>query len=168
MKSVCAWCGKEMEAPKGEGNSITHGICEECGKHMLFQMGVPVQEYIDDIKAPVCIVGDDATLLTLNNEAKDILGKDISQVLKKRMGDVFECENALKPGGCGRSVCCSGCAIRNSVEDTYKTGKKHSRVPAVLEQHKEEGGISPIDLCISTEKVGDVVYLRIDSVENQE
>lgn len=160
---ICAWCKKELKYDRGK-DVITHGICEECSKHIFFQMGVSVQEYIDDIKAPVCIVGGDVDFITANKAAQTLLDKDVTAMHGEKGGDVFECENARLPGGCGHTVCCSGCVIRNTVMDTFKTGKKHEREPAALHASKN-GETVQISMHISTEKVGDVVYLRIDKID---
>ena len=80
-----------------------------------------------------------------------------------RAGAVFECANARLPGGCGRTVHCSGCALRRTVTDTFTTGRSHLRVPAYLRRRRNEGAVT-VSLLITTEKVGGVVLLRIDHV----
>ena len=78
-------------------------------------------------------------------------------------GEVFECAYAGLPGGCGRTVHCDGCTIRINVMDTHRTGQSRLRVPAYLFRGKPDDS-EKTDYFISTEKVGKVVLLRIDTV----
>ena len=80
-----------------------------------------------------------------------------------RAGDVFECANARLPGGCGRTIHCSGCTLRRTVTDTFTTGRSHVRVPAYLRRRRDEDA-GAVSLLITTEKVGGVVLLRVDHV----
>jgi hypothetical protein len=77
-------------------------------------------------------------------------------------GDVFECEYARHPDGCGRTIHCSGCAIRRSVTTTFQTGQALHHVPAQLKQYPQEN--RQVEMLISTEKVGDTVWLRIEAL----
>jgi hypothetical protein len=67
------------------------------------------------------------------------------------------------PEGCGKTVHCSGCAIRNTVMDTFQSGKSHLAVEAPLVYGTPDNR-HEISFLISTEKVKDVVLLRIDTV----
>jgi hypothetical protein len=80
-----------------------------------------------------------------------------------RGGDVFECAYASLPGGCGETIHCEACTIRNTVMDTFKTGKSHLKTPAYLLQGIPDN-YHEIQFEISTEKVKDVVLLRIDKI----
>lgn len=165
MKIECAWCKKTIgfkEVPgeeRGEG-PITHGLCKDCESHFVFQCGVSEQEYIDDIRFPVCIVDGDGVVLSANRELQTFLGKDVEQIRQFKGGDVFECEFARLPEGCGKTVHCSGCTIRKTVTNTFQTGQAAVRVPATVSRTS-----SKLDMTISTEKVGNVVYLRIDKLK---
>jgi hypothetical protein len=96
-----------------------------------------------------------------NEEALRFTGADPDEIGGKLLGDVFECANATLPGGCGRTVHCSGCAIRKAVEQTWETGTPQVRVPATL-QARDATALPVVALEISTEKVGEQVLLRID------
>lgn len=102
------------------------------------------------------------TLGAANRKACEVLGKTLPQIEGLKSGDVFECENARQPEGCGHTVHCSGCAIRQTVLDTMQTENPHTRVPATL---NHLAGSTRIDLLISTETHGNVVFLRIDELK---
>lgn len=166
MRKVCAWCGKEMgaEGPKDDDTKvITHSICEKCVYRQLAQMGMNVPEFLKGLDAPVLAVDSDGNIRTANAKALELVRKDLSQVAGYPGGEVFECKYARLPEGCGNTMHCSGCTIRIAVMETYTTGKSLLRVPASLLQHTLE---HPQEICllISTEKVADVVLLRIDEV----
>lgn len=87
------------------------------------------------------------------------VGKDLTDIEGRLIGEILSCRNAALPGGCGKTSVCRGCSIRSTVEDTFKTGTPHVKVPAVY--RKETG--KPIALTISTRRFKEGVLLRIDS-----
>ena len=78
---------------------------------------------------------------------------------------MFECAYATLPGGCGNTIHCDGCTIRNTVMDTFQTGKSHLKKPA-YRIHGIPDKNQEIHYLISTVKVKDVVLLRIDKIES--
>ena len=163
MKSICAWCKKDLDnhqPPSGDETPISHGLCPECAFHIRASGGMLLQSFLDGLKAPIVLVDGDGVVVTANGEARAMLGKTSIQINGFRGGEVFECEYAYLPEGCGSTVHCSGCTIRNTVMDTLQSGKSHEKTPAYLNQ-REAGRIA---FLISTEKVGDYVLLRVDDV----
>jgi hypothetical protein len=169
MKRVCAWCTTEL------GNSgvcsdvdcpITHGICRSCAQNLLFQMGVELRKYLDSLPVPIVVVDPEGTIKTANDKTQKMLGKDLLAIEGYKGGVVFECCFARLPEGCGNTMHCSACTIRRAVMGTFATGKSNARIPAYLNQENSEG-VREIRLLISTEKVGDVVLLRIDEVKGR-
>ena len=166
MKRVCAWCGKTLEDPAGEAAAdapVTHGICKACKAELLGEVGVPLQEFLDSLGAPVLLVSGDFEVEAAGRTPLPWLGGEMKRVEGLLGGEVFQCANASLPGGCGRTLNCTSCAIRGSVEHTFKTGGRLDGVPATLTAGPlaEE---TEIDLLVSTEKVGDRVVLRIEAV----
>lgn len=169
MKQICAWCGKDLgktEAGQEEQEVITHGICKDCAYHLFAQAGMPLLEYLDGLGVPVVVVDDEGTVKTANEQARTLLQKDLSEIEGYKGGDVFECPYAKLPEGCGRTVHCSGCAIRQTVTNTFQTGQSCQSVPADL-NHEAGEGIAQTRLLISTQKVRDVVLLRIDAADDR-
>ncbi len=162
MKRVCAWCHRPMgETPSGNGNrSITHGICEDCLEKVLAQMGVPLSEFLDALPQPVLLVDESAVVLDTNTAAR-VMGGNGDRRDGRLIGEVFECVNSRKPGGCGRSVHCSGCTIRQTVEHTFHTGESRLRIPATLTVGAEDDP-EDVALYVTTEKVGGRVLLRVE------
>jgi PAS domain-containing protein len=124
---------------------------------------MPLRAFLDGLGVPVLLVDPEGNIKTASRDARKILSKDLPEIEGYRPGEVFECANAMLPGGCGKTSHCSGCAIRRTVTDTFETGKSHEKVKAYLKQ--ETGGARQrLSLLISTEKVGEVVLLRIDEM----
>lgn len=140
---------------------ITHGICDDCKSNILFQDGVKINEFISDLKDPVIVVGADNQIFTANEKAGVILNKNVEDFEGLYAGDVIECENARLPEGCGRTVHCLGCALRQSINYTYETGNPLHRIPATFSLYDSDNKESAKFL-VTTEKVGDKVLLRID------
>jgi len=166
MKVLCAWCGTVLQDGEAEGRPISHGICGACSSNIEFQEGVKLRKYLDSLELPVLAVDSDVVVKIANGKALALLGKNAEAVGGKRGGNVFECEHARLPGGCGRKLHCSGCAIRRTVTETWQTGKPAVSVPAIL-NHAATAGKEAISLRISTEKIGEMVFLRIDRMEQQ-
>lgn len=160
MNVVCAWCGRMMEET-GSAQPISHGICESCAGEVTSRTGMSLKQYLDSLDLPVLAVDSDGAVKVASEKALALLGKTESAVAGRLGGEVFECAYARLPGGCGRTTHCSGCAIRRTVTDTFQTGRARLRVPATLEYDGQDGQ-KTIALHLSTEKVGDVVLLRID------
>lgn len=168
MKRVCGWCQQELgQSPKnGSEEVITHGLCADCKFHLFAQMGMPLREYLDGLGVPVAVVDETGRVKTASEQACRLLQKKRADVEGYLGGDVFECEYAKLPGGCGHTIHCSGCTIRRTVTKTFESEKSQYRVPAYLNQATPEG-THQVELLISTEKVRDAVLLRIDQIGGQ-
>jgi PAS domain-containing protein len=165
MERVCAWCGTRLGyiESSADQDAITHGLCPECAHHLFAQAGMPLEEYLDGLGAPILVVDASGTIQTADRQARALLQKELVEIQGYRGGEVFECVHARLPGGCGNTVHCSGCAIRHTVMETLRTGTGHLCVPAYLD-HAAPGGTERIRFLISTEKVDEMILLRIDAV----
>lgn len=167
MKVICCACGVYLRDNPSDALSddfVSHGYCDTCAYHFIAQAGMALPEYMEGIPAPVVTVTHEGTINFANSKALALLGKPLAQIQGAKGGIVFECEYARLPEGCGQTIHCSGCAIRNTAMDTVRTGKPHNHVPAFLQQHAL-GGVKRIGLLISTEKKGGIVFLKIDEIK---
>ena len=164
MTRLCTWCnnqlGPEENAPHA-GPRIARTVCVKCSENFVFQMGVPLQNMLDSLPAPIFVVDGDAVVQGANKLGYEYLNKRPEEVKHKLGGNVFDCAYAQLPEGCGRTIHCSGCAIRRSVYHTYETGESLIEVPATL-RYGDPTAPGAIAMLISTEKMGNVVLLRID------
>ncbi|MEW6237863.1 MAG: hypothetical protein AB1656_20950 [Candidatus Omnitrophota bacterium] len=161
MKRICAWCGKEMGETGGSDGLITHGICLPCARSMMAGRRQHLSSFLDMIEAPVLLVDDQGIVKTANRMACEALKKDIDVIEDYAPGDVMECINASQPEGCGNTVHCKACAIRKLIMETHATGKSYLRQPA-YQDIDTAVGVKRMHYFLSTEKVGEIVFLRID------
>lgn len=166
MKKICAWCKKELPAlasAPGCESLISHGLCDSCGQRILQKYGRPMQQFLDGLEAPVLVVDSNVVVLAGNRRAQKVLKKDLPAIDRRLGGDVIGCLYAKLPGGCGGTVHCKSCAIRQTVSDTYATGKSHLGVEAYPDI-EVDSEVKHMQFRISTEKLGGVVLLRIDDI----
>lgn len=166
IRQICAWCKNDIqiiEENKHPDEDISHGICDSCFRKIVAEDSESLVEFLDSIKNPVFIVGDDVRVLAASEAGKKLVGKDIDHIKNHLGGEVFECAYSKLPGGCGRQIHCKNCVIRNAVMETLDTGKPQYKIPAKL-NHGEVGDISKVQFYISVEKKGNSVLLRIDEI----
>ena len=164
VKRICAWCGTDLGEkpwPAGSEYPITHGICEPCSVQLWGEEGTPLNEFLESLEIPTLLVSGDGIVGRANQEAMGLVGKNEAEVDGRPGGEVFDCVNSTLPGGCGRTIHCSACTIRQTVTHTYETGESRSQVPAVL-KIRPHGVPEQISFFVTTEKVGDRVLVQID------
>lgn len=166
MKKICSWCKTDLEVIPDKyhaEHAVTHGICSSCLNRLFEPAHFNLTEFLDHLEATVIAVTPAATVISANKQARDFLHKEPKEFEHRLGGDVFECAYAKLPGGCGNTIHCDGCTIRNTVIDTFRSGKCHFRTPAYLIQGRPDAN-QKIEFLISTEKVMDVVLLEIAKV----
>jgi hypothetical protein len=127
---------------------------------------MPIMEFLDGLGAPVAVVDGDTVLKAANRKLCELVKQDLSWLRGKKGGDVFECAYARLPEGCGQTIHCSACAIRRAITETLNTGIGLDRVPASLQQGAP-GRERPVELLVSTERVGSYVLLRVDMLDGR-
>ncbi|MFZ4857878.1 MAG: hypothetical protein ACOYL3_15925 [Desulfuromonadaceae bacterium] len=149
-----------MEYPEG---LVSHGICDECKADLLGPKKMSLMDFLDSLDTPVMVVDGEGNVQTANKLAREIIQKDLPDIEGFKGGDVFECAFAKLPAGCGNTVHCRECTIRNTVMNTMQTGISQLRSPAYLLQGTPDDN-HEIKFLISTEIFSNVVLLRVDTV----
>lgn len=142
---------------------VSHGICKECTAAVFGSKKYSLMDFLDSLNAPVLTVDTEGKVGCANKQAREILQKEMPDIEGLTGGDVFACSYAHLPDGCGGSFHCDACTIRNTVMSTFQTGEGYLRIPAFLMRGTPDDTYE-IQFLISTEKVADVVLLRIDKV----
>lgn len=163
MKRICAWCNKALDVLDASDTPVTHGICEKCRILLIYQTQ-PLQQFIDKLDKPVLVLNKEGNVNTANKTACAMLGKTLQDIEGNAGGVVMECVYSRLPGGCGKTEHCSGCAIRNTVMKTFSSGTGQKEATA-FQYIQMPDGVKRIKFLITTEKVNDAVFLRIDSSE---
>lgn len=164
MQKICSWCKIDLGTVSTDSyfeNAISHGICTECVDTFFGPHRVKLVDFIDSLNAAVVVVDAAGSIISANKQARVLLHKDMADVVGLQGGEVFECAYAKLPEGCGNTTHCDGCTIRNTVMDSFLSGKSHLKKPAYL-IHGTPDNNQEVQFLISTEKVNDVVLLRID------
>jgi len=164
MTRICAWCRQEL-APGAEAPGlVSHGMCPACARQFLLDCPIPLEHFLDDLPVPVLVVDSDVTAAFANREAQRLVGRPAQAITGSKGGDVFTCVNAQSPEGCGHTIHCSGCVIRQSVLRTYATGQPAVLVPAVLKTG-DPGDPAAVALTITTVKRGASVVLLVNRAD---
>jgi len=129
----------------------------------MSELKFPVGEFLDKFSQPIVVVNLEGKVATANQNAQRLLGKTLPDIMGFPGGDVFECEHSYLPAGCGNTEHCAGCSIRRTVMECMSSGEGRASATAVLHQ-RTPNGTQVLRLKISTEKVGQVVLLRLDSI----
>jgi PAS domain-containing protein len=108
-------------------------MCPACATHFgRLWGGMSIGEYLEGLAGPVLVLDGDARVLGANRAASERLGRDLSAAAGLLAGEAMACSHSRLPGGCGRTVHCRECAIRNTVARVSRTGRAERGVPAWL------------------------------------
>ena len=157
MKTVCAWCG---ELIRSGSPPVSHGICAPCRQQFFREEGVPLQAFIDSFSFPVLVLGNSLQPVAVNKSeaANSFLNSQIAP--NTTIGNVVECEHSREPEGCGRTIHCSGCVLRKTVEQTHRTGDPAFMVPATISTDASE-----VQVYVSTLKADGRIFVKLDKLE---
>jgi hypothetical protein len=114
----------------------------------------------------VLIVQDNARVIAANAAAWKMLTKEQLEICGELAGEAIGCVHALEPGGCGKTVHCKSCAIRQCVTHTHDTGE-----PCRKTAYADIGLISGdrrVHFLIDTEKANSFVRLTIHDVREEQ
>lgn len=164
MSQICSLCRQEMAVPSQASEyAITHGICEACLSRVPGASGYGA--LLEAIDAPVLLMqGSPRQVVTVNARALELFEKELAEVEAHRGGQVFDCVHSFTAAGCGRDVNCENCTIKHAIVDTFDTAVPRHTASAVL-QVKRNGGIESRTIQVSTEKLGDLALVRIESFD---
>jgi PAS domain S-box-containing protein len=86
------------------------------------------------------IVDPDRRVVELNEPAVQMTRRMKEASIGMRGGEALRCFHAFDhPEGCGFSDVCQSCIVRNTVIDTFRTGRNHRSVEAPIPYTTEEG-----------------------------
>ncbi|OPY04678.1 MAG: hypothetical protein A4E67_02275 [Syntrophaceae bacterium PtaB.Bin038] len=166
LRVVCRYCRKEIRTRPSEFDGVSHGVCDACLPLMVRELGQPMQDYLDELKAPVLVVQDNARVISANAAARKLMSKEEIEICGDLAGEVIGCRHSREPGGCGRTVHCKSCAIRRAVMHTLETGE-----PCRKKAYADIGTVNGdrrVRFQVETEKVNSFVRLTIHDVREGE
>ncbi len=154
------YCDALVRTVESNKSGISHGVCQKCLPRLAKEMSQPLSKFLDDLDAPILILGENMQVISANEAARKISKYVENDLNELRCGEVIGCSHSREENGCGNTVHCLSCAIRKSVAHTFKTGEPCLDVPAYPDVCIIGGG-QPIRFRITTEKKGDFVCLLI-------
>lgn len=155
----CSYCETDLGHKEPlDQDDISHSICDDCFEYFTDQWsGMGLGEYLDRFEKPVLVVNSDRRVVAFNKKLEEMTGKGYREMAGLRGGEALECQYARLPGGCGRSVHCQTCTIRNTVLETLTSGMSQRNINAYLYQDNQY-----LDVIISTFKIDNTVRVVID------
>lgn len=162
MKTVCSFCGMVIREGSGD-DGVSHGICPACFDEIRNRYGFNARKFLELFDAPVLLVDDDARVMAANRLAVTLAGRAVEIADGRFCGDVLSCVNAILESGCGKTRFCPDCVFRNSVTETYTTGRPVTDRKATL-CRRDGDNSEEINMLVSTRKDGNAVLLRLRPV----
>ncbi len=164
MKHICAWCQKDLGDAPGPSGLITHGICKTCSDNFLNDKSDSFQTFINSFHFPIVVVDSTGHVIKVNTPACELNCNAEHETKNSLPGEVINCVNAFEPGGCGKTIHCYTCTLRQSINQTFETGSCLRNVPAYKDVFVGENQ-QPVRFLITTEKIHDRVLVRIDDLQ---
>jgi len=113
--------------PSGQANSTSGKTPIELGA------------FFDRVPLPMIIVDRDRRVCRMNRAAAAMSNRSESAAIGLRGGEILRCVNAFDdPGGCGSSDACASCIVRNTVLDTFRSGRDHQLIEAPIPYEVED------------------------------
>ncbi len=164
MELQCAICNEDYIVFNEEISQrpVSHGICEKCFSSLNTSQ-TSINDLINGLEVPILLVNQDGTIVSNNFNASDKLRKTPEQIEGNPGGDVVGCAYSDLPEGCGHTIHCTECTIRNSVMETFES-EKGVLLRKAYQYIKTSNGTQYTELLISTEKIGDLVLLQIKNL----
>jgi hypothetical protein len=157
MKTVCAWCGAVIR----DGDPpVSHGICPECRNSFFLRGGVSLQSFIDGFPFPVLVVNSSFEPVGINKSGTESSHLTVEITDTTTLGNVVECEHSRLPQGCGKTVHCSGCVLRRTLEETNETGRAAFMIPATITTNGDEHLFY-----VSAVRTENRVFVKLDEVD---
>jgi len=164
MKVLCSYCGKLVRELDEKSFGVSHGVCDGCLPKLAADFGMPLSDFVAQLGVPVLVVDENLRVAAANAAARRLapgLRGDLRGLL---CGEAIVCGHSSEPGGCGGTVHCLSCAIRQAVEETFRSGMPCQNVPAFpdIQLFRED---RDVQFLVSTRKVGPFVELRIRRIQ---
>lgn len=159
MKVICSYCREHFEDKEPlDDLRPTHSICDHCFDYYSKQWdGLSLDDYLSQFNFPVLAVNDEGRVIGLNTPMQKALGKTKEDCQGLLGGEVMECQFARLKDGCGQTIHCEACTIRNAVTETFQTQKPLKSIPVLLDQ-----GPKKLRMTISTTYIDGYVTLAIE------
>jgi hypothetical protein len=134
--SVCSYCRQVIgEKEPYENKMISHGICTACWDyHMPKIEELSFSTHLDQYDSPVIMVDAEGRVIGINTAMTSFLRTTREQSLGLLGGELMRCRHACLPEGCGNTIHCSTCVIRQTFTRARNDNRDLLKIPACLDQ----------------------------------
>lgn len=163
MTFLCAWC--QARVHRIPAVDLTHhSLCGDCRADFEQCQGIELLALVEDLPYGAIAIDSDLRVRAANQQACDLFQDTWVSLLGRPLGETFGCEhlNMLEEGP--EDPICPGCALLRVVDYSFQTGLGGFTIVPGLGRKPLSSHGTPIHW-ISTLRVGDMVALRIDTLE---
>lgn len=156
MNVLCSWCYNIFESPGFDDGQ--ESICPGCRNWHQGASEHTIKGILEKLPVPVISLAADNTIISANTKASDVFNLTFEQSSEKKAGEHFNCENSRLPGGCGKTIKCMNCSIRNIILTTYLDGMPRENVSVTIDTVDNK----KIRFTFSAVRVKGNVWIRFD------
>lgn len=162
MRVVCSYCRKVLRELPAEPAGLSHGMCPECDAWFgKLWSGMRLGEYLDGLTAPVLVVDHEGRVVAANARMAAALGRGARELRGLLGGEAMACAHARLPEGCGKTVHCRECTIRNAVDRVVASGRPVEHAPAWMRTERGR-----VDLVLSARPLGSAVEVTVEELRS--
>ena len=120
-----------------------------------------IAEFLDSFAVPVLLVNSDGIVQAINSAARVMPEwRDVEFDSSPTPGMILACSHAISAPGCGKTMHCVACTVRNQINATISSGLPQEEEPAVI-MPVNVAGQQGFRYLVSTDKVEDYIILKI-------
>ncbi len=136
MISICSYCRQVIgEKAPYENKAISHGICEAClDFHMPKITEMNLSDHLEQYAVPVIMVDEEGRVIGINSAMTGFLQTTRDQSLGLLGGELLQCRHACLPEGCGHTIHCGTCTIRQTFTQARVKQMDLLNIPACLDR----------------------------------
>lgn len=168
IKQICLYCKAEIALIDEDhvvDERVSHGVCPICFPKFVAGSGKNFSDFLSSFTKPIFLIDQNARVIWANELAKNMTKMDLTELEGSLYGEIFECTHATLGTGCGTTIHCKSCTIRQTIEETAKSGKPCYKIPAYMDLGDQINQKS-IQFFISTQKAGEVLLLQIEKTNS--
>jgi len=124
---------QELKLLDEVGEDLALGRAKIVSDHKLSAKKSELATIYENAPLIMLLMDKERRIQKANGYLGNFVGSPVEELLGKRGGSALQCIHHLDdPRGCGFGPHCDDCTIRNTLKDTFKTGKSHHQVEANL------------------------------------
>jgi PAS domain-containing protein len=157
LGASCAYCGRRVRQRHLPRSDQPVSLCPECSRNTGAGV-VSLGEFLDRFDLPCILVDGNGLILAANRFAAELFGRELTELVGLPGGDAIQCIHTRAPVGCGRTIHCLACGMRNAVVRSRQSGGCCFQLPARVV--RRDGGT--VQLLVTTTPDGDLTRVFLE------